>query len=341
MLTPARLRILLSHDAIERFGADIANYLPGETPELMALESIDGNSDSAIDIAFLTKDISGRSTKTVLSDSLAHFFSLLRSSSALKWVHTHSAGADRPIYPELIARGVKVSTSSGLTADTVAQSAVAGLLSLARRLPRLRDAQQRRAWEPLLDARAPRDLKGQVATVVGQGPIGQEISRLLSAVGLHVIGVRTSVRPAPHCAETIAFESLPQVLPRTDWLVLACPLTDITRRMIDASTFAHLPAGAHLINVSRGEVVVEKDLIDALRRSHLAGAFLDVFELEPLSADSPLWTMPDVIITPHTASHSTGYYTRVGELFLDNLVRWRKGEPLINDATRYQSRSTP
>ncbi|MEP7155532.1 MAG: D-2-hydroxyacid dehydrogenase [Betaproteobacteria bacterium] len=330
------VRILLSQDAIERFGEEIEMRLLAQPHELVALESVGSAGEANIDIAFLTKDISGHSTKTVLSEPLAKFFALLRSSNSLKWVHTHSAGADRPIYPELIAKGARVSTSSGLTADTVAQSAVAGLLSLARRFPRLRDAQLRKAWEPLLEERAPRDLKGQVATVVGQGPIGREISRLLSAIGLHVIGVRTSVRPAPHCAETIAFESLPLVLPRTDWLVLACPLTDTTRRMIDATTFALLPAGAHLINVARGEVVVENDLIDALQQRRLAGAFLDVFELEPLSAESPLWTLPDVIITPHTSSHSIGYYTRVGELFLDNLVRWCKGEPLINDATRYQ-----
>ena len=331
------LRILLSGDAIERFGEGIRDRLDALPHELVALEATSPIlSGAGFDVAFLTKDISGRSTKTALSGPLEKFFNLLRGSSSLRWVHTHSAGADRPIYPELIARGVTVSTSSGLTADTVAQSAVAGLLSLARRFPRLREAQQRHAWEPLIDARAPRDLKGQVAVVAGLGPIGQEIARLLSAIGLHVIGVRTSSAPAAHCAETIAYADLPMVAPRTDWLVLACPLTDTTRRMVDAGLLSQLPRGAHLINVARGEVVVERDLIAALQQGHLAGAFLDVFELEPLAADSPLWDMPDVIVTPHTASHSIGYYTRVGELFLDNLARWRDGLPLVNDATRYR-----
>ncbi len=331
------LRILLSQDAIERFGTGIRSRLDAVPHALVTPDSSSVRSKNvAIDIAFLTKDISGRSTKTVLSDSLAAFFDLLRQSKTLRWVHTHSAGADRPIYSELIARGVAVTTSSGLTADTVAQSAVGGLLSLARRFPQLMEAQQRRAWEPLIDQRAPRDLRGQTAVVVGLGPIGLEIARLLTAIGLHVIGVRTSAAPAAHCAETIAYADLSNVLPRADWLLLACPLTGITRRMMNADLLARLPRGAYLINVSRGEIVVEHDLIQALQQRHLAGAFLDVFELEPLSADSLLWTMPDVIVTPHTASHSIGYYTRVGELFLDNLTRWKDGLPLVNDATRYR-----
>jgi phosphoglycerate dehydrogenase-like enzyme len=337
VIEPSRvLRVLLSQDAIERFGASVAARFGDTRHQLVALESVGSADDAAIDVAFLTKDISGRSTKTVLSESLAKFFDILRGSPALQWVHTHSAGADRPIYPELIARGVTVTTSSGLTADTVAQSAVAGLLSLGRRFPRLAEAQRRGAWEPLIDERAPRDLKGQVAVVVGLGPIGLEIARLLDAIGLHVIGVRTSAQPAPHCAETIAYADLTKVLPRADWLVLACPLTETTRRLISADLLSKLPRGAHLINVARGEVVVEHDLIEALRSGHLAGAFLDVFELEPLANESPLWTMPDVMVTPHTASHSVGYYTRVGELFLDNLSHKLKGEPLVNDATRYQ-----
>jgi phosphoglycerate dehydrogenase-like enzyme len=171
---------------------------------------------------------------------------------------------------------------------------------------------------------------------VGLGPIGQEIARLLSAIGLHVVGVRTSTKVAAHCAETITYVDLAEAAARADWLVLACPLTETTRRMINAELLSQLPRGAHLINVARGEVVVERDLIEALKQGRLAGAFLDVFELEPLSVDSPLWAMPNVIVTPHTASHSIGYYTRVGGLFLDNLTRWKDGLPMVNDATRYR-----
>ncbi len=128
----------------------------------------------------------------------------------------------------------------------------------------------------------------------------------------------------------IDFSMLDDVLPRTDWLVLACPLTPQTTKLIDASRLARLPKQAHLVNVARGEVVVEADLIAALRSGALAGAYLDVFEHEPLSAASPLWDMPNVILTPHMAGQSDSQYAAVGRIWLDNLARWHRGEPLLN-----------
>ena len=121
-----------------------------------------------------------------------------------------------------------------------------------------------------------------------------------------------------------------QVLPQADWLILACPLTDTTRGLIDRHALALLPPGAHLINVARGEVVNEPDLIAALQSRQLAGAFLDVFAHEPLPAESPLWDLPNVIVTPHTAGHSDGHFERVAQAFVDNLVRWVAGQPLAN-----------
>jgi len=112
--------------------------------------------------------------------------------------------------------------------------------------------------------------------------------------------------------------------------VLCCPLTERTRGLIDAAALARLPAGARLVNVARGEVAEEPPLIDALRRGALAGAYLDVFAHEPLPAESPLWDMPNVIVTPHTAGHSDGNEMRVAAIFLDNLRRWTEGQPLLN-----------
>ena len=126
----------------------------------------------------------------------------------------------------------------------------------------------------------------------------------------------------------VRFEDIGQVLGESDWLILACPLTPRTRGLVNAQLLQALPAGAQLINVARGEVVVQNDLIDALRSGHLAGALLDVFEHEPLPADSPLWTLPNVIVTPHAAGHSDGNAARVQQMFLDNLARWLAGQPL-------------
>jgi D-2-hydroxyacid dehydrogenase (NADP+) len=129
----------------------------------------------------------------------------------------------------------------------------------------------------------------------------------------------------------VTYDRLFEVLPRADWLILACPLSPVTRGLGSAAALARLPAGAHLINVSRGDVAIEADVIDALANGHLAGAYLDVFEHEPLNPKSPLWDMRNVIISPHTASHSQSLNENVFGIFLDNLARWRKGQKLRND----------
>jgi phosphoglycerate dehydrogenase-like enzyme len=128
----------------------------------------------------------------------------------------------------------------------------------------------------------------------------------------------------------VSFDQLPSVWPRTDWLILACPLTDKTRQLVDARALAALPAGAHLINVARGEVVDQEALVTALQSGHLGGAFLDVFAHEPLPTDSPLWAMPHVMVTPHAAGHSDGNENRVAQMFLDNLRCWVSDQPLRN-----------
>lgn len=147
-----------------------------------------------MDIAFVSRDVTGLSTKHVLTEELLAFYAVLRRSEALQWVHIHSAGADRPIYPELRARGVSVCTSSGANAEVVAQTALAGLLALARRFPQLMAAQQARTWAPLVgEAQAPRDLAGQTAVLVGWGPIGQGLGAFLRLLGLKLVVVRQNL----------------------------------------------------------------------------------------------------------------------------------------------------
>jgi len=146
------------------------------------------------------------------------------------------------------------------------------------------------------------------------------------------VGVRrdASAGVPPGFDETTDFAALAGALPRADWLVLACPLTETTRGLIDAKALALLPRGAQLVNVSRGGVAVEPDLLAALRSGHLAGAFLDVFTAEPLPPDSPFWICPNVIVSPHSAAASDGLADRVAAVFCHNLGRWRRSEPLRN-----------
>jgi phosphoglycerate dehydrogenase-like enzyme len=278
------------------------------------------------EIAFFSGD--------VFPDYSRQFFSAVRKAPQLKWLHAFNAGVDHPIYDELLARGVRLTTSSGSAAESIAQTAIMGLLALARGFPRWMVAQRSRKWDPERKV-LPRDLRGQTAVVAGLGRIGAEIARLARALGLKVIGIRRSPRrPVDSVDELHPPAALPGLLARCDWLIIACPLTPETRGMVNAAMLSSLPRGARVINVARGEIVSEPALIDALKSGHLAGAYLDVFETEPLPAASPLWDMPNVLVTPHNSATASGNDERVLEIFLDNLERWHRGVPLVNEVQK-------
>ncbi|CAO3983605.1 D-2-hydroxyacid dehydrogenase [Achromobacter mucicolens] len=324
MSTPQPLRILMSASTRERIGDAISQALDGRPFEAVIAAQAHGNEPADVDVAFISRDVTGLSTKHCVLEPLEAFYVTLRRSPKLAWVHVHSAGADRPIFGELKARGVRVTTSSGANAQVVAQTALAAILSLAREFPRLFDAQRARTWTPLIGGLLPRDLAGQTAVIVGWGPIGQTLAGYLRVLGLNVIAVRSAATPPAEGVETYAFEDLARIAGRADWLVLACPLSDRTRGLVDARVLAAMAPHARLVNVARGEIVAEADLIDALRAKTLAGAYLDVFEHEPLDAESPLWTLPNAFVTPHSAGHSDGNEARVDRIFLDYLRQWRQ-----------------
>ena len=325
------MKLLMSEQARSRWAPRVAEVLEGRPFEILSIEQAVHEQRRDFDVAFISRDVTGNSSKYRVEPALQACYDLLLANPALKWVHIHSAGADRPVFLHLRDKGVTLTTSSGANARVVATTAVAGVLSLARRFPMLWAQQQQRVWNPILGpGRMPCDLPGQRATIVGWGPIGQEVARLLQALGLTITAVRTQPTQACGGVEMVSYEDLPMVLPHTDWLLLACPLTSRTRAMVNGEFLAALPAQAHLINVARGEVVDEAALIEALLRGRLAGAFLDVFCQEPLPDESPFWNLPNVIVTPHGAGHSDGNETRVAELFLDNLHRWTTAQPLLN-----------
>lgn len=324
----APLRILLSAAARQQAGAAIAAVL-GPCPHRFVAPEPGVDAD----IAFVSRDITGLSTKHAVLPETQAFYDAMLGAPSLRWVHAHSAGTDRPVYVQLQTRGVAISTSSGANAAVVAQTAVAGLLALARRFPLLMRAQQARSWAPLIGSGLPRDLAQQTAVVVGWGPIGRHIAAVLGVLELRLAVVRSSAEAAGPDLPTFAFEDIRSVLPQADWLLLACPLTERTRGLIDADALALLPRGAHLVNVARGELVDEPTLTEALANGRLAGAFLDVFAHEPLSSASPLWQLDNVIVTPHSAGFSDGNEARVTAIFTDNLGRWLAGEALRNTVT--------
>ena len=326
------LQMLLSRAAEERFGARIASTLADIKYQVVHVDDPAETRDARVDIAFLSRDITGKSTKFHLTETMQRFFDTLAASPALRWLQIHSAGTDRPVYPPLMARGVTITTSSGASARTMGVSVLGGMITLSRGFAAQWDAQKRRQWSPLDEVHGPPEFGDATAVVVGLGPIGREIARLLRAFGMKVTGVRRTRESVPECDEVLTFAELDKALPRADWLVLACPLTETTRGLIDAKALALLPPRARIVNVSRGEVVVEPDLIRALANGNLAGAWLDVFHHEPLDPGSPLWDLPNVIVSPHSSARSAGHYDSVGEIFLDNLARWHDGRALRNIA---------
>ncbi|HEX5130068.1 MAG TPA: D-2-hydroxyacid dehydrogenase [Usitatibacter sp.] len=321
------MRILLSRGAGAELRPRINETFAGRPFELLAPPA---GLASDFDAAFVSRDVTGRSTKFEVEPDTQRFHDALRQAASLRWVHIHSAGADRPIYPELQARGVVVTTSSGANAPIVAQSALAGILALVRRLPLLMEQQRARQWKSLIGD-LPRDLAGQRAAILGWGPIGRHLASWLQALGVSVSIVRSSAEPAG-THPTFAFDRLLEAAAQADWLVIACPLTERTRAAIGRPVLDAMPPAAHVVNVGRGEIVVQSDLVEALRSGKLAGAYLDVFELEPLPADSPLWSMPNVIVTPHSAGMSAGNEARVADMFIENLRRFLDGEPLLRVA---------
>lgn len=221
----APLRILMSQPSIARLGPAVSQVMGAQPYELMAIDAAVALQRTDGDVAFISREVTGDSTKHQIHPALQQLYDLLRRSPSLQWVHIHSAGADRQIYLDLRKRGVQIATSSGANAQVVATTALAGLLALARRFPVLWAEQQARQWTPLLGDRMPRDLPGQTATLVGWGPIGQTLGPWLQALGLKVVVVRQHQSAASgdtaDAVTHVTFENLHQVLPYTDWLILA------------------------------------------------------------------------------------------------------------------------
>ena len=324
------LRILVSPKALP----DLEALLSKEANlSVQLLNSAEQKPGVQFDAALISRDVTATSTKQKIIPSTQTFYNLLLSSPDLRWVQIHSAGADRQIYLDLMKQGVTISGSSGVNAPVVMQNAIAGILMLARKFPQMLKAQTEHRWDSLINYPLPEDLSGQTAVIVGRGPIGDAITKALHVFGVKTISVGFNAALKENqqsIDDVIHISQLHQVLPPAQWLILACPLSNDTRGVIDHTAFNLLPKGAHIINIARGEIINEPDLIAALQSKKLGGAYLDVFASEPLDPASPLWDMENVIATPHSAGHSAGNEQRVLELFVKNLHLFAQGQVLKN-----------
>lgn len=266
----------------------------------------------------------------------------------LRWVQLHFAGMDRALTQPIIQKpALMVTSASGIHAVQMAEFSLMMILAANYRLPHMQRFQAKATWpDKRFEIFAPRALRGQRLGIVGYGSIGRELARQADALGMIVLASKRDARrseeqgayaeadtgdPAGSIpARIYPAEALESMAADCDYLVVTTPLTAETRGSINAAVFQAMPEHAWLVNVGRGPVVDEAALIDALKRGLIAGAALDVFDQEPLPADSPLWDMPNVIISPHVSGYTTDYNAKAAALFTENLRRYVQGQTLLN-----------
>lgn len=249
------------------------------------------------------------------------------AASSLKWVHVSAAGVSQLLFEDLIGSDVVYTNSRGVLSRAIAEFALGFVLDIAKDSQGSLRLQQARRWQH----RVTRKIHGQRVLVVGTGSIGREIAGLLRAVGLQVSGAGRSSRPGDGYFDEIhSSRELARIVQDFDYVVLAAPLTDETRGLVDAEVLSAMKPTAHLINVGRGELVRTQALVEALTSGAIAGAALDVVHPEPLPAEHPLWSMENVILTPHMSGDTEDYLDDLGKLFVANLERYNRGAPLQN-----------
>lgn len=303
---------------LDRYGAEVRAVAPDlDVVALTGDEPVPAADIERITLAFFSSD--------AWPERAPAFFRVALDAPNLRWLHTMSAGVDSPVFGMFTGRGVRVTTSSGASAEPIAATAMMYLLALSRGLPDLFRAQAAHEWRP----KRFRELAGLPIAVVGYGPIGEHVARLAAALGMHpTIVRRQAIGDEPFPVRPLA--DIASIVADVDAVVVALPLVDATHGLISAEVIAKMREGALFVNVGRGELVDQPALTEALRDGHLGGAGLDVFTPEPLPADDPLWDLPNVIVTPHNSGTSDGTEHRAALIFLDNLDRLTSGRDLIN-----------
>jgi phosphoglycerate dehydrogenase-like enzyme len=256
------------------------------------------------------------------------------AAKKLRWIHSPAAAVHQLMFPELIASDVIVTNSSNVHGPVVAEHAITVLLALAKRLPQAMHYQREKKWAQTLlwnEFPRPREVSGATVVVVGVGGIGSAFIRHARNFGMHVIAVRENVSKGKGEAdEVVSLSDFDQVLSRADYIVLCTPVTPATTGIINESRLNRMKPDAYIINVGRGPLIDEAALLHALQTRRIAGAALDVFVEEPLSPESPFWSLSNVLITPHTAAVTERLWDRHYELIADNLRRLLAGQPLLN-----------
>lgn len=247
----------------------------------------------------------------------------LELAVSLKWLMVASAGLEKMPLKEIGERGIFLTNVRGIHKTPMAESAIAHILALKRSLPWIYQQQVKKEWSRKSGSS---ELYGSVALILGPGAIGGEIGRHLQGFGVHTIGCNRSGQPATYMDEMISFEQLPDKLPEADILISVLPSTKETRGLLSYAHFVQMKEDAIFMNLGRGDLIKEEELIRALEERQIGYAVLDVYENEPIGENHPFWTMDNVIVSPHVSSHSSEYVPRSIEIFKHNLRVWLNKE---------------
>jgi phosphoglycerate dehydrogenase-like enzyme len=275
--------------------------------------------------------------KELANTEIAFTFSIrseqFHVAQKLRWIHSPAAAVHQFLFPELVKSDVILTNAREVHGAVVAEQVIAMMFALAKLIPQDVRFQQQRVWgqEIIWESyRGPRELAGATLGLVGYGSIGRNVARHAANLGMKIICVRRHANEKPEFVdEVLPSSELNRMLATADYVVLAAPVTPVTRGLIGREQLATMKADAYLINVGRGPLVNEGALHQALSDKKIAGAALDVFEEEPLPADSPLWGLENLLITPHTAGMTTKLWERHYTLFSENVRRYLNGQPLL------------
>lgn len=318
MILPERPAILFAHPAYRGLERMAARGLPFDGMEARSREELDAKIASA----------------DVLVVSGLWRNDLPEIAPNLRFVQSYSAGTDQYDREVFRRHGIRLASAAGANAQAVAEHAVALMLGIKRRLFLARDDQHRKHWSGMKSAfdRREDEIAGKTALVVGMGRIGGRLVELLKAFRMTVLGVRADPsRGAEGADEVHGLAALPALLPRADFVVLVCPLTPETTGLVGAAALARMKPSAWLVNCARGKVCDEPALVEALAARRIAGAALDVMATEPLPPESPLWSLENAFLTPHTAGETCSYEDNVLDLLAENVARLQRGEAeLVN-----------
>jgi D-2-hydroxyacid dehydrogenase (NADP+) len=261
---------------------------------------------------------------------------VLQPGRRLRWIHSLPVGVDRLLTPEVIAaEHVQLTSSKGPMGPLMAEHIVMMMLALARDLPGFLRDQAEKRWRFMADERPMVDLLGKTIAILGIGNVGSNLARICKlAFGMQVLGMSRTSRDDPHVDRYFDHTGLHAALAEADFVALALALTPETDRILDAAALAAMKPGAIIVNVTRGAQIDEEALIEALRAGRIAGAGLDSVTHEPLSPDSPLWGLPNVIITPHVSPGRDRFAERMVDFWCENIRRFAEGEPLLGHVDR-------